>query len=145
MIDFKIIHILVTLFLLISYINLKKEIKIIKSEKFSQNNIDFEAIKSMGVIARGLQKNGFTIPGNLTINGNLKINRNLDVSRDLKVNGTLNPNKISGTYYIKSSDADLYLHSSGGSVSGHNNNLHICPKSNNHPNCQWQFQKSTTR
>ena len=35
----------------------------------NSNNIDYEAIRSLGVIAKGLQKNGFNVPGNLLVNG----------------------------------------------------------------------------
>jgi len=139
MFDFKtiyIIHIIITIFLLIKYYQLSNNQKIV--ENMSASNIDYEALKNLGVIARGLQKGGYTIPGNLTVNGNLNVN-NKTTTKGLS-SGT-----IDGTYYIKSSDANLYLHTSGGSRSAYHNTLHPCPKRNNHGNCQWQFQKSTTR
>jgi hypothetical protein len=42
-----------------------------------------------------------------------------------------------GAFYIKVSDAELYLHSHGGTRSGAQQTLHPCPRSNNHANCQW--------
>ena len=81
------IHILVTIFLLIKYIESSNKKTI---ENMSASNIDYEAIKNLGTIAKGLQKGGYTIPGNLTVNG------------DLKVTKTVDTNGIQGTYYIKS-------------------------------------------
>ena len=132
MFDFKtiyIIHILITIFLLVKYIQLNNKRTI---ENMSASNIDYEAIKNLGTIAKGLQKGGYTIPGNLTVNG------------DLKVTKTVDTNGIQGTYYIKSSDANLFLHTHGGSRGGYKNTLHHCPKGNNHGNCQWQIQNSKT-
>ena len=125
------IHILITIFLLVKYYQLSNNQKIV--ENMSSSNVDYEAIKNLGTIAKGLQKGGYTIPGNLTVNG------------DLKVTKTVDTNGIQGTYYIKSSDANLFLHTHGGSKGGYKNTLHRCPKGNNYGNCQWQFQKSTTR
>ena len=47
--------------------------------------------------------------------------------------------------YIKSSDANLYVHANGGSNEGATETLHPCPKGSNHPNCQWSFEPSPTR
>jgi hypothetical protein len=49
------------------------------------------------------------------------------------------------TFYINSSDNKGYIHTGGGSVIGKTQSLHECPKGSNHPNCQWTFEKSTTR
>lgn len=48
----------------------------------------------------------------------------------------------SGHVYIKSRDANLYLHAHGGSKSGNKITLHSCTKSRDYPNCQWKFEKS---
>ena len=80
MIDLKLIHILITIFLLISYLQLKNKVKDLESktnviENMSASNVDYEAIKNLGTIAKGLTKGGFTVPGNLRIDGKLGVNR----------------------------------------------------------------------
>ena len=71
-------------------------------------------------------------------------NGDLTVSGDLNVKN-LNARGIKGYYYIRSSDANLYIHTQAGSKNKHKQTLHPCPKGSNHPNCQWQFQRSTTK
>jgi hypothetical protein len=44
-----------------------------------------------------------------------------------------------GMYYIKASDQDTYVHSSGGTDSGSMLNMHDCPQSKDYPNCQWSL------
>jgi hypothetical protein len=45
-----------------------------------------------------------------------------------------------GSYYIRSSDEGLYLHTHGGSVQGYQNRLHTCSRSYNYGNCQWLIE-----
>ncbi len=47
--------------------------------------------------------------------------------------------------YLKVSDQPLYVHAHGGSTAGAPQNLHPCPKGNNHGNCQWVLEPSPTR
>jgi len=101
MLDLKIIHILVTVFLLISYFQLKNKIKDLESKTnvienmvvttgntLTSSNVDYEAIKNLGTIARGLTKGGFTVPGNLRIDGKLEVYNQIE-TKNLKTKSIL--------------------------------------------------------
>jgi len=45
-----------------------------------------------------------------------------------------------GSYYIRSSDEGLYLHTHGGSAGGYPNRLNACSKLYNYGNCQWLIE-----
>lgn len=49
------------------------------------------------------------------------------------------------SFYLRSSDVNLFLHAHGGTKNGAQETLHPCPKGNNHPNCQWVLEASGTR
>ena len=87
MINFKtiyVIHILITIYLLIKYIEFnKREKKLV--ENMANSNVDYEAIKSLGVIAKGLTKGGFTVPGNLNVEGSLNATNTIS-SSNINVN-----------------------------------------------------------
>lgn len=50
-----------------------------------------------------------------------------------------------GAWYIKSADASVYLHSSGGAFPGAQHTMHTCDKGHDYPNCQWYIEASPTR
>ena len=60
--------------------NLKKNN--LKENMSNTSKIDYEAIKNLGVIAKGLTKGGFKVPGDLIIDGLLKI-RNKNGTMDI--------------------------------------------------------------
>jgi len=64
----KIINILIIIYLFWLTFKYIKQRECIE-KMTNSNNIDYEAIKSLGVIAKGLQVNGFNVPGNLLVNG----------------------------------------------------------------------------
>lgn len=47
-----------------------------------------------------------------------------------------------GAYYIRASEGTTYIHSQGGFASGNPLTMHPCPKTTNHPNCQWMLSTS---
>lgn len=42
--------------------------------------------------------------------------------------------------YLRAKGSGLYLHTSGGTTSGHRQTLHPCPKHRNHPNCFFELE-----
>ncbi|MEZ4467795.1 MAG: RICIN domain-containing protein [bacterium] len=44
-----------------------------------------------------------------------------------------------GAFYLRSKGGALYAHIQGGSSVGARGTLHPCPKSSDHPNCQWRL------
>ena len=70
--DKSIIIVLTIFFIYIIYNeNQKKQLK--ESMASLSANVDYEAIKNLGVIAKGLTKGGYKVPGDLIIDGLLKI------------------------------------------------------------------------
>ena len=76
---FYFIFILVAIYFYNKIKNLEKSLK---ENMSNTSNIDYEAIKNLGVIARGLNKGGFKVPGNLIVDGTLQT-KNLNVKNDL--------------------------------------------------------------
>ena len=68
----------------------------------------------------------------MNTNGDLNV-KNLNV-KDLNARG------IKGYYRLKSSDAELYIHSNGGSRYGNHQTLHTCSRGGG--NCEWEFQRT---
>lgn len=52
---------------------------------------------------------------------------------------------MSSPRYLRVSDQNLSLHAKGGAAPGARETLHPCPRSRNHPNCQWDLIPSGTR
>jgi len=91
------------LFLLIIYLLYQQKCikKSLKENMTSISNVDYEAIKNLGIIAKGLVKGGFTVPGNLNVRGKITTTNtisapNASISRlnsNLTVNGNINTSR----------------------------------------------------
>jgi len=70
--DKSIIIVLVIFFIYIIY-NESQKNSLKESMASLSANVDYEAIKNLGIIAKGLTKGGYKVPGDLIIDGLLKI------------------------------------------------------------------------
>lgn len=66
-------------------------------------NVDYEAIKNLGIIAKGLMNGGYRVPGNLIIDGKLTANSFGNISTPNISVTTLNSNNIKNKSNITTS------------------------------------------
>ena len=99
--------VLIVTYLLYQVSCLKKSLK---ENMSNTSNIDYEAIKNLGVIAKGLTKGGFTIPGNVKINGNLTVTKNSNsksVTTGSVKSNSLNATSINGSSLSIAGNSDF--------------------------------------